>query len=67
MDLLYGLLITLVLGSYGFTWAVYKILDKKFDEVIKNHLQHVTEDIDALEDKVDSHKKEYDDRKHFPQ
>ena len=66
MDTLHGLFITLALGSYGFTWAVYKILNKKFDELLTNHLKHVREDMDTLETKVDKHKTDYDARQHFP-
>ena len=53
MDTLHGLFITLALGSYGFTWAVYKILSKKFDELLTNHLKHQREELDILEKKVD--------------
>jgi len=56
----------LILGSYGFTWAVYKVLDKKFNEILTNHLKHVREDIENLEIKVDKHKEDYDRRTHFP-
>ena len=66
MDTLHGLFITLALGSYGFTCAVYKILNKKFDELLTNHLKHVREDMDTLETKVDKHKTDYDARQHFP-
>ena len=58
--------VAILLGSYGFTWAVYKILSKKIDELLMNHLRHVREDISMLETKVDKHKTDYDARKHFP-
>ena len=65
-DSLHALLITLILGSYGFTWAIYKVLDKKFNELLTNHLRHVRDDITNLETKVDKHKDDYDKRQHFP-
>lgn len=58
--------IAILLGSYGFTWAVYKILSKKIDDILTNHLKHARGDIIVLEAKVDKHKADYDARKHFP-
>ena len=54
MDTLYVLLTTLTIGSYGFTWAIYKMLNKKFDELLTNHLKHQREELEALEKKVET-------------
>lgn len=46
-----GLVETLVLGSYVFTAWVYRSLKSKFDNLLGNHIKHIEERLDKLEQK----------------
>lgn len=49
LDLLYGLVITLVLGSYLFTWRMCSAIWKAIEKIWSNDLKHIEARLDKLE------------------
>lgn len=45
-----GLIVSMVIGSYGWASAVGLFLSTKIDKLISNHLQHIEERLKKLED-----------------
>ena len=49
VDILYGLVITLILGSYAFTWRMCAAIWKSVNKLRDNDIRHIEERLDKLE------------------
>ena len=51
VDVLYGLVITLILGSYAFTWRMCAAIWKVIEKIRDNDIKHIEARLDKLEAK----------------
>ena len=51
VDVLYGLVITLILGSYAFTWRMCAAIWKAIEKIRDNDIKHIEARLDKLEAK----------------